>query len=810
MRRIFVILIILWLGLVFFTVCAQGETGNARVILTYPLNGVVMGGDRITVTGTAYDPDNDQGVKNVAVAIKTPDNKYLQSTGGFSIHPTYFPVTTGDGFKSWKSEIPLSNWLSRGVVYTVVAIVNDGQSAECTDPGWTFISGHTDSKGVNINGDVELGEANLEGAVLSLELINMTFADSIQPDDFILHSNISSLAVKNVIRENNSRASLVLDYDGSDFDEDSELSVTVKSSALKNWNNLTSNTLHIRAAKERITISAGEQLVENLLDGAVLNIQLHDVTFRDEEICADNILLVNGPEGLSVAQAVYQSPTTAAVHLKFNHTDFDSDITDFSLVIRAGELSQGSDLNSNPLPIKAIVERSEKQITGFTVPAQAGQSIIDPGAYTVTFRVPYGTEITSLAPNITVSEGAAVSPAPGEPQDFSQPVTYVVTAEDLSTQSWVVTCIVELPAEIDDNNENPMDDDKHTEDYDNLNNNGKNNNKSDNDGNKTTSTENTKPNDDSLLRATLNNTGRAVFSLTGRPEGKATFSVNLIHELGKNNIPLIIKTNSITVELPSHILATSLLEQALNREHAYVAIKVRELLGTDEMGTVTGTFTANGRKIAAIGCKMIELSVETSDGSGDSGYSTKLAGLNGPILITFDISSLNLGTVSLVNLSGISIDNEAQLKPILLGGTYDEVNKKFTFYSDRFSILTVGQVENLIAMNLWVGNKMIDINGILREIDVPPFLINNRVMVPLRFIGEALGAKLKWDEKTGTVIIKQGMKELKLVPNQPMPDYGIPATIIKGRTLVPVRYIAESFGAHVIWIPHRGTVYIVQ
>ncbi|WP_161781890.1 copper amine oxidase N-terminal domain-containing protein [Thermanaerosceptrum fracticalcis] len=791
----------------FLTVCAQGETGNAHVILSYPLNGEIMEGNGITVTGAAYDSDNDQGVKNVAVAIKAPDGKYLQSTGGFNIHPAYFPTTTSDGFNSWKSQISLSSWLSQGVVYTIVVIVNDGKSTELTDPSWTFISSHTDSKGVNINSDVELCEANLDEAVLGLELINMAFADSIQPDDFVLHSNISGLVIKNVIRENNSKASLVLDYEGSDFDEDTEISVTVKSSALKNWNSLTSNTLNIRASKESLTVSAGEQLIENLLNGAVLNIQLKDVTFRDQEINAGNFLLVNAPEGLSVAEVVYQSSTTAAVNLAFTNSDFDTDINDFSLTIKAEALSQGSDLNSNLLYIKAVNERSDKLITGFTVPGQVGQSVIDSEAYTVTFRVPYGTTVTSLIPSILISEGATVSPGSGVPQDFSQPATYLVTAEDLSTQNWVVMCIVESPPGENNENDSQQNNDNHNENNDNNEDDYGHDNTS---HDEITSESKRKKNDEAILRETVRSTGKAFFSLTGRPEGKVTFLLDFINELEKNNVPLIIENNGITVEFPPGVLKTSLWEQALQQGHSNVAIKIGELTDNDKRGAVVRALTAEGSNIAAIGCKMVELSIETFGGSGNASYSRQVTGFNEPVSVTFDMSSINLGILHIVELSGVRIDNEVTLNPVPLGGIYDRNNKTFTFYTDKFSILTVGQAKNLVTMSLMVGNTFSKVNGILRETDIPMLLFNNRVMVPLRFIGEALGAEIQWEENTGTIIVRQGKNEVKLVLNQPIPGFDIAATVIKGRTLVPIRYIAESFGAQIMWFPQTKTVYLVR
>ncbi|MEQ9403326.1 MAG: T9SS type A sorting domain-containing protein [Cyclobacteriaceae bacterium] len=73
---------------------------------------------------------------------------------------------------------------------------------------------------------------------------------------------------------------------------------------------------------------------------------------------------------------------------------------------------------------------------------------IDATAHTVHVEVPEGTNLTSLTPTFTISEGAMVSPTGA--QDFSNPVTYTVTAEDgVTTQDWEVTIAEPLSMETD-------------------------------------------------------------------------------------------------------------------------------------------------------------------------------------------------------------------------------------------------------------------------------------------------------------------------------------------------------------------------
>lgn len=61
-------------------------------------------------------------------------------------------------------------------------------------------------------------------------------------------------------------------------------------------------------------------------------------------------------------------------------------------------------------------------------------------------------------------------------------------------------------------------------------------------------------------------------------------------------------------------------------------------------------------------------------------------------------------------------------------------------------------------VELTVGSRMVNNKGTNEEIDVPPRIIRNRTLVPLRFVSQALGAIVNWDADTRTVdIIPEGM-----------------------------------------------------
>ena len=92
--------------------------------------------------------------------------------------------------------------------------------------------------------------------------------------------------------------------------------------------------------------------------------------------------------------------------------------------------------------VEAVVHDAdnEKRILSFTIDGVEGD--INEIAKTVTVTMPEGTDVTLLEPTIEVSEGATVSPASGEAQDFTTPVTYTVTAQNGTTAAYTVMVFV--------------------------------------------------------------------------------------------------------------------------------------------------------------------------------------------------------------------------------------------------------------------------------------------------------------------------------------------------------------------------------
>jgi hypothetical protein len=99
--------------------------------------------------------------------------------------------------------------------------------------------------------------------------------------------------------------------------------------------------------------------------------------------------------------------------------------------------------------------------------------------------------------------------------------------------------------------------------------------------------------------------------------------------------------------------------------------------------------------------------------------------------------------------------------------------------------------------------------------DADPLIENGRTLVPMRGILETLGAQVDWNEQTRTVTaVKDGITISLAVGNTAAAVNGephnldVPARIINNRTMVPLRFLAESLSAVVDWDGTRRVIRI--
>jgi hypothetical protein len=127
------------------------------------------------------------------------------------------------------------------------------------------------------------------------------------------------------------------------------------------------------------------------------------------------------------------------------------------------------------------------------------------------------------------------------------------------------------------------------------------------------------------------------------------------------------------------------------------------------------------------------------------------------------------------------------------------------YYARRMEGTISLYVENSSAL---IGTEVSAIDPANAE--VRPLIVDGRTMVPVRFIAEALGADVQFDD--GIITITLGTTVVRMtVGSNSMSRYGhvtqldVPPQIIENRTMVPLRAIVEAFGMSVFW-DDRGLI----
>lgn len=116
------------------------------------------------------------------------------------------------------------------------------------------------------------------------------------------------------------------------------------------------------------------------------------------------------------------------------------------------------------------------------------------------------------------------------------------------------------------------------------------------------------------------------------------------------------------------------------------------------------------------------------------------------------------------------------------------------------------------------GDITVTLDGKEIAFDVPPQIIDGRTLVPMRAIFEALGAEVEWDGETQTITardkkmttVKMVIGEKNIYTNLQSVELDVPPMIIEERTLVPVRAVSESLDCDVLWEGDSKTVIITS
>ncbi len=120
-------------------------------------------------------------------------------------------------------------------------------------------------------------------------------------------------------------------------------------------------------------------------------------------------------------------------------------------------------------------------------------------------------------------------------------------------------------------------------------------------------------------------------------------------------------------------------------------------------------------------------------------------------------------------------------------------------------------------VELGINSLNYKINDKPAKLDAKPFIEDSRTLVPIRFIAEAMGAKVDWDNENRIAILNFSDKKFEIpvdkkefYVNGEKMDIDSSAKIKSSRTFVPIRFVAENLGMEVVYNHPEKKVFILS
>ncbi len=184
----------------------------------------------------------------------------------------------------------------------------------------------------------------------------------------------------------------------------------------------------------------------------------------------------------------------------------------------------------------------------------------------------------------------------------------------------------------------------------------------------------------------------------------------------------------------------------------------------------------------------------------------------------------NLSGIDYIKINGqpVTISSDGNFSSaIILSKGLNQIN----FEAKDFAGNIVKQTATITyssetVIQLTIGNSVFTVNGETRTLDSPPIIKNGRTLLPIRAVVEALGGNVNWSSSDKKVTVSLGLVTIELWIGKPQAKVNgttkwiddanskVVPEIINGRTMIPLRFVAENLGATVDWNQDTKTVTI--
>lgn len=179
-----------------------------------------------------------------------------------------------------------------------------------------------------------------------------------------------------------------------------------------------------------------------------------------------------------------------------------------------------------------------------------------------------------------------------------------------------------------------------------------------------------------------------------------------------------------------------------------------------------------------------------------------------PIQMTFAVAKNLVQDANALTAVRYDVLEDGTVKVVKIGGAYDAEKGIYTFLTDKPGTFGLVEAKELTKVTLVVGDVVAMINGQAVVNDVAPEITDGRTMLPVRLVAEALGAEVGYKSRRVTIALADTEISFKVGEN--LEGYGIAPYIKEGRTYISARWVAENLGANVLWVPSAKTVEIVK
>lgn len=306
--------------------------------------------------------------------------------------------------------------------------------------------------------------------------------------------------------------------------------------------------------------------------------------------------------------------------------------------------------------------------------------------------------------------------------------------------------------------------------------------------------------DTALESALAGRSLNAIVDMTRFTKGEASFSPGLMAQLAGAGKKLI-----LTHDFGNVVIDSNCLKALTNQASAYPTASVVLMLDAYEphpAGYGPSRFSA--KEIYALTYPDFNFNARLQI----PGASMKQLEINAPVTATLYLKGQNFNTWDLNHLTAFKDDN-VQLQ--LLGGTYNNINGSFVYRLDgtgRYGLGTRGKVVRW--MDLAINSTELTFSqGDTETLNPAPLLIQGTTMVPARTIFEAMGATVRWNSFNNTTTIAYEDKTFYLQDGAVISGTNQKVYVVSGRMLVPLRFISNEIGASVLWWSYGGDIRIV-